>query len=70
MSKENLDGRLVLVLCNKERKLAGFQSQYGRCASPVEATFGERVTVPGIDCESERAAIFAENKIEKPNSLQ
>ena len=79
MSAENLDGRLVLVLCNlKERKLAGFPS-HGMvlCASnedhtevklvsvPVEATVGERVTIPGVDFELESAAPFAENKIGK-----
>jgi glutamyl-tRNA synthetase len=79
MSAENLDGRLVLVLCNlKERKLAGFPS-HGMvlCASnedhtevklvsvPVEAKVGERVTIPGVDFELESAAPFAENKIGK-----
>jgi tRNA-binding EMAP/Myf-like protein len=79
MSAEDLDGRLVLVLCNlKERKLAGFPS-HGMvlCASsedrtavrlvgvPVEARIGERVTVPGVDYGSEGAAPFAENKIGK-----
>lgn len=79
MTAENLDGRLVLVLCNlKERKLAGFPS-HGMvlCASnedhtevklvsvPVEAKVGERITVPGVDFELESAAPFAENKIGK-----
>ena len=79
MNAEDLDGRLVLVLCNlKERKLAGFPS-HGMvlCASnedhtvvklvsvPVEARVGERVTVPGVDYGSEGAAPFAENKIGK-----
>jgi glutamyl-tRNA synthetase len=79
MTAEDLDGRLVLVLCNlKERKLAGFPS-HGMvlCASneehtevklvsvPVEARVGERVTVPGVDFGSEGAAPFAENKIGK-----
>jgi methionine--tRNA ligase beta chain len=79
MSAENLDGRLVLVLCNlKERKLAGFPS-HGMvlCASnedhtevklvsvPVEAKVGERITIPGVDFELELAAPYAENKIGK-----
>ena len=79
MNAEDLDGRLVLVLCNlKERKLAGFPS-HGMvlCASnedhtvvklvsvPIEARVGERVTVPGVDYGSEGAAPFAENKIGK-----
>lgn len=79
MTADNLDGRLVLVLCNlKERKLAGFPS-HGMvlCASnedhtevklvsvPVEAKVGERITVPGVDFELESAAPFAENKIGK-----
>ena len=79
MSAEDLDGRLVLVLCNlKERKLAGFPS-HGMvlCASsedrtavrlvgvPVDARVGERVTVPGVVDVSEGAAPFAENKIGK-----
>jgi glutamyl-tRNA synthetase len=79
MTAEDLDGRLVLVLCNlKERKLAGFPS-HGMvlCASnedhtevklvsvPVEAKIGERVTIPGVDYGSEGAAPFAENKIGK-----
>ena len=79
MTAENLDGRLVLVLCNlKERKLAGFPS-HGMvlCASnedhtevklvsvPVEAKVGERITIPGVDYELESALPFAENKIGK-----
>ena len=79
MDAENLEGRMVLVLCNlKARKLAGFPS-HGMvlCASnedhsvvklvsvPVEAKIGERVTVPGFDFEGEEAAPFAENKVGK-----
>ena len=79
LSEEDLDGRMVLVLCNlKARKLAGFPS-HGMvlCASnedhtdvklvsvPVDAKIGERVTVPGFDFESEEGAPFAENKIGK-----
>ena len=79
LSQEDLDGRMVLVLCNlKARNLAGFPS-HGMvlCASnedhtdvklvsvPVDAKIGERVTVPGFDFESEEGAPFAENKIGK-----
>jgi len=79
MSAEDLDGRMVLVLCNlKERKLAGFPS-HGMvlCASnedhsvvklvsvPVEAKVGERVTVPGFDFEGEEGQPYAENKVGK-----
>ncbi|KAL7503705.1 hypothetical protein ACHAXN_001719 [Cyclotella atomus] len=79
MSAEDMDGRMVLVLCNlKERKLAGFPS-HGMvlCASnedhtdvklvsvPVEAKIGERVTVPGFDFESEEGQPYAENKVGK-----
>ena len=79
MSAEDMEGRLVLVLCNlKERKLAGFPS-HGMvlCASnedhtevklvsvPVEAKVGERVTVPGFDFEGEEGQPYAENKIGK-----
>jgi len=79
LSEEDLDGRMVLVLCNlKARKLAGFPS-HGMvlCASnedhtevklvsvPVDAKIGERVTVPGIDFEGEDGKPFAENKIGK-----
>ena len=67
------------MLCNlKARKLAGFPS-HGMvlCASnedrtevklvsvPVDATIGERVTVPGFDFEGEEGQPFAENKIGK-----
>ena len=79
LSEEDLDGRMVLVLCNlKARKLAGFPS-HGMvlCASnedhtevklvsvPVDAKIGERVTVPGFNFEGEEAAPFAENKVGK-----
>ena len=79
LKEEDLDGRMVLVLCNlKARKLAGFPS-HGMvlCASnedhtdvklvsvPVDAKIGERVTVPGFDFEGEEATPFAENKIGK-----
>jgi len=79
MNAEDLEGRMVLVLCNlKARKLAGFPS-HGMvlCASnedhsvvklvsvPVEAKIGERVTVPGFDFEGEEGAPYAENKVGK-----
>ncbi|GKY97103.1 hypothetical protein MPSEU_000668800 [Mayamaea pseudoterrestris] len=79
LAKEDMEGRLVLVLCNlKERKLVGFPS-HGMvlCASnadhtsvrlvspPIDAKIGERVTVPDFDFESEEGAPFAENKIGK-----
>lgn len=79
MDAEDMEGRMVLVLCNlKARKLAGFPS-HGMvlCASnedhtevklvsvPVEAKIGERVTIPGFNFEGEEGAPFAENKIGK-----
>lgn len=79
MSAEEMEGRLVLVLCNlKERKLVGFPS-HGMvlCASnadhtevkfvspPVDAKVGERVTVPGFDFESEEGKPLEENPIGK-----
>lgn len=79
MNAEDLEGRMVLVLCNlKARKLAGFPS-HGMvlCASnedhsvvklvsvPVEAKIGERVTVPGFNFEGEESAPYAENKVGK-----
>jgi len=79
LAEEDLDGRMVLVLCNlKARKLAGFPS-HGMvlCASnedhtevklvsvPVDAKIGERVTVPGFTFEGEEGAPFAENKVGK-----
>ena len=48
MNAEDLDGRLVLVLCNlKERKLAGFPS-HGMvlCASNEDHTVVKLVSVP------------------------
>ena len=79
LSEEDLDGRMVLVLCNlKARKLAGFPSHgmvlcasnedhsvVKLCSVPVDAKVGERVTVPGIDFKSEDAAPFKENKVGK-----
>jgi glutamyl-tRNA synthetase len=79
MQSEDMEGRLVLVLCNlKARKLVGFAS-HGMvlCASnadhtdvkmvsvPVEAKVGERVTVPDMNFEGEEGAPYAENKIGK-----
>ncbi len=80
MSASDLEGRMVLVLCNlKERKLAGFPS-HGMvlCASnedhsvvklvsvPVDAKIGERVTVPGVTyLEGDDGEPYAENKIGK-----
>ena len=80
MSASDLEGRMVLVLCNlKERKLAGFPS-HGMvlCASnedhsvvklvsvPVDAKIGERVTVPGVtNLEGDDGEPYAENKIGK-----
>ena len=79
MNAGDLEGRMVLVLCNlKERKLAGFPS-HGMvlCASnedhsvvklvsvPVEAKIGERVTVPGFSFEGEEGEPYGENKVGK-----
>eukprot|EP00529_Nitzschia_sp_RCC80_P001713 CAMPEP_0113494162 /NCGR_PEP_ID=MMETSP0014_2-20120614/28965_1 /TAXON_ID=2857 /ORGANISM="Nitzschia sp." /LENGTH=881 /DNA_ID=CAMNT_0000388047 /DNA_START=286 /DNA_END=2931 /DNA_ORIENTATION=- /assembly_acc=CAM_ASM_000159 len=79
LKPEDMDGRMVLVLCNlKERKLVGFPS-HGMvlCASnkdhtdvrlvspPVDAKIGERITIPDFDFEGEDAAPFAENKVGK-----
>jgi methionine--tRNA ligase beta chain len=79
LKPEDLEGRLVLVLCNlKERKLVGFPS-HGMvlCASnadhtdvrlvnpPVDAKIGERVTVPDFDFEGTEGEPYAENKIGK-----
>ena len=79
MSAEDMEGRLVLVLCNlKARKMLGFPS-HGMvlCASnkdhsevklvshPVDAKIGERVTVPGFNFDGEEAKPFAENKVGK-----
>jgi len=82
MKAEDIEGRLVLVLCNlKARKLVGFPS-HGMvlCASnedhtevklispPVEAKVGERVIVPDFDFEGED--IFAENKVGKKKIVE
>ena len=79
MNKEDIEGRLVLVLCNlKARKMVGFPS-HGMvlCTSnedhsevkfvspPVYAKVGERITIPDIDFEGEEGQPFAENKIGK-----
>jgi glutamyl-tRNA synthetase len=79
LKPEDMEGRLVLVLCNlKERKLVGFPS-HGMvlCTSnsdhsdvrlvnpPVDAKIGERITIPDFNFEGEDAAPFAENKIGK-----
>jgi len=79
MKAEDMEGRLVLVLCNlKERKMLGFPS-HGMvlCASnedhsdvkfvnpPVDAQVGERITIPDVDFTSEDAAPYAENKVGK-----
>jgi len=79
LKKEDIQGKLVLVLCNlKSRKMVGFPS-HGMvlCASnsdhtdvrlvnpPVDAKIGERVTVPDFDFDGEESAPFAENKIGK-----
>jgi len=79
MTREEIDGRLVLVLCNlKKRKMVGFPS-HGMvlCASskdhaevkfvspPVDAKVGERVTVPEFDFEGEDGSPMAENRMGK-----
>eukprot|EP00534_Pseudo-nitzschia_fraudulenta_P002596 CAMPEP_0201119494 /NCGR_PEP_ID=MMETSP0850-20130426/3629_1 /ASSEMBLY_ACC=CAM_ASM_000622 /TAXON_ID=183588 /ORGANISM="Pseudo-nitzschia fraudulenta, Strain WWA7" /LENGTH=856 /DNA_ID=CAMNT_0047385223 /DNA_START=163 /DNA_END=2733 /DNA_ORIENTATION=+ len=79
LKQEDMQGRLVLVLCNlKARKMVGIPS-HGMvlCASnedhsvvrlvnpPVDAKIGERITVPDFDFEGEDAAPFAENKVGK-----
>ena len=79
LNPDDMDGRLVLVLCNlKERKLVGFPS-HGMvlCASnedhtdvrlvnpPIDAKVGERVTVPDFDFEGEVGQPFSENRIGK-----
>ena len=67
MDAEDMEGRMVLVLCNlKARKLSGFPSHgMVSCASnedhtevkivsvPVEAKIGERVTIPVFNFEGE-----------------
>lgn len=79
LKPEDMEDRLVLVLCNlKERKMVGFPS-HGMvlCASnadhtdvrlvnpPIDAQIGERVTIPDFDFEGDEAAPYAENKIGK-----
>lgn len=79
LKPEDMEGRMVLVLCNlKERKLVGFPS-HGMvlCASnadhtevklvnpPIDAKIGERVTIPDFDFEGEDGEPFAENKLGK-----
>jgi glutamyl-tRNA synthetase len=79
MSADDMEGRLVLVLCNlKARKMLGFPS-HGMvlCASnsdhtevklvsvPVEAKVGERVTVPDFDFEGEAGQPMKENPMGK-----
>ena len=79
MNMEEMNGRLVLVLCNlKARKMVGFPS-HGMvlCVSnrdhsevkfvspPVDAKLGERITIPGFDFEGDEGQPFAENKIGK-----
>ena len=79
LSADEMEGRLVLVLCNlKKRNLVGFPS-HGMvlCASnedhsvvklvnpPIDAKIGERITVPDFDFEGESAAPMAENPMQK-----
>jgi len=76
-SARDLEGRIVLVLCNvRPRKLAKFES-HGTilCASndvavklvavPVDACVGERVTVPGFNFSGEAGEPLSEKKVEK-----
>lgn len=80
LSIEDLENRLVLVLCNlKERKLVGFPS-HGMvlCASnhdhtqvrlvnpPIDAKIGERIIIPNIPVTDENnTEAYPENKIAK-----
>jgi len=79
MSMDQMQDRLVLVLCNlKARKMVGIPS-HGMvlCASnsdhttvkfvspPVDAVVGERVTVPGFEFEGEAGAPMKENPMGK-----
>lgn len=79
LNKEDMENRLVLVLCNlKSRKMVGFPS-HGMvlCASnsdhtivrlvnpPIDAKIGERVTVPDFDFEGKESAPYTENKVGK-----
>mmetsp|Transcript_21230 Transcript_21230/g.59078 ORF Transcript_21230/g.59078 Transcript_21230/m.59078 type:complete len:228 (+) Transcript_21230:186-869(+) len=83
LKKEDMEGKLVLVLCNlKARKMLGFPS-HGMvlCASnadhsevrlvnpPVDAKIGERVTIPDFVFEGEEAEPFGENKLGKKKVL-
>ena len=78
LTKEDLDGHMVLVLCNlKARKLVTFPS-YGTvlCASnkdytdvklvsvPMDAKIGERVTVPWFIFEGEGTP-YKDNEVGK-----
>jgi len=84
MDASDLEGRMVLVLCNlKERKMLGFPS-HGMvlCASnadhtevklvnpPPDANIGERVTIPGFNFAGDDATPMAENKIGKKKIFQ
>lgn len=84
LKAEDIESRKVLVLCNlKKRNLVGFPS-HGMvlCASnedhtdvrlvnpPVDATVGERVTIPDFDFESEEGAPYAENKVGKKKIVE
>ena len=79
LKAEDMENRLVLVLCNlKQRKMVGFPS-HGMvlCASnedhsvvrlvnpPVDAKVGERVVIPDFNFEGEDGEPYAENKIGK-----
>jgi len=79
LKQEDMENRMVLVLCNlKARKMVGIPS-HGMvlCASdedhsdvrlvspPVDATIGERVTVPDFEFEGDDAEPYKENKIGK-----
>ena len=79
LNAEDMEGRLVLVLCNlKARKMLGFPS-HGMvlCASnkdhtevklvnpPIDAIVGERVTVPDFDFEGEAGQPMKENPMGK-----
>lgn len=84
LKAEEMEGRLVLVLCNlKERNMLGFKS-HGMvlCASnaehsevklvnpPVDAKVGERVTVADFNYDGEDGQPFAENKVGKKKVLE
>jgi glutamyl-tRNA synthetase len=79
LKAEDMENRLVLVLCNlKERKLVGFPS-HGMvlCVSnedhtdvrlvnpPIDAKVGERVTIPDFNFEGEEAQPSGENQLGK-----